>query len=161
MLLAIVRIVVGYVLACLLAGLALVLHVVTPAELSSLGADHLADRLFDLGSLAAAAATYIAFFALPFALIVAAIGEWFALRGALFYLIAAAAIAAAGFLAQQASEAPGQSTIVNPFAIQAFLITGLVGGLAYWLFAGRYAGASPATPPPADAAKAASTGTKA
>lgn len=147
MLVAILRIAVGYVLACMLAGLVLVMHVVTPAELAVLSGEQLADRVVDLGSLANSAATYIAFFALPFALIVAAIGEWFSLRGMVYYIVAGLAIATAGFLAQQASETPGQTTIVNAFAIQAFVLTGLVAGLVYWLLAGRYAGGSPATKP--------------
>lgn len=157
MLFAILRIAIGYVLACMLAGLAMVLHVVTPSELLALSGEQLADRLVDLGSLANSAATYIAFFALPFALIVAAIGEWFSLRNVLYYVFAGLAVATAGFLAQQASETPGQSTIVNPFAIQAFVVTGLVAGFVYWLFAGRFAGGSPATKPREPASQPAPT----
>jgi hypothetical protein len=37
-------------------------------------------------------------------------------------------------------EVEGQPTIVNDYALRAFLTVGFFGGLAYWLAAGRRAG---------------------
>lgn len=145
MLRAMIRIVLGYALACLAGGLTLVLHVVSPAALLSLSGDALADKLTELGTLATLSATHIAVFSLPFALIVAAIAEWFALRGWLYFVLGGLAIAGTGFLAQQAGEAASGPSIVNVFAIQAFVLTGIVGGLVYWLVSGRHSGGEAAT----------------
>jgi hypothetical protein len=147
MLRAITRIIIGYVLACTTAGLAMVLHVITPAELLPLTGDALTDRLAETASLAALASLHIAVFALPFALIAAALGEWFAWRGLVYYMLAGLAVAATGFLTQQAGELPGQATIANAYALQAFLVAAILAGFVYWLLAGRAAGSSPATPP--------------
>lgn len=143
MLRAMIRIVFGYVLACAAAGLTMVLHVVTPAALASLAGDSLADKLTELATLAGLSATHIAVFSLPFALIVAAIAEWFSLRGWLYFVLGGLAIAGTGFLAQQAGESTGGPSIVNPFAIQAFVLTGVLGGIVFWLVAGRHSGGDP------------------
>jgi hypothetical protein len=55
-------------------------------------------------------------------------------------VIVGLAIAVGGFVAEYLSEVSGQPTIVNDYAIRAYLTIGFVGGLAYWLFAGRLAG---------------------
>jgi hypothetical protein len=147
MLRAITRITIGYILACTAAGLAMVLHVITPVELLSLTGDPLSNRLTEAASLAALASLHIAVFALPFALIAAALGEWFGWRGLVYYVLAGLAVAATGLLTQQAAELPGQATIANAYAIQAFLVAAILAGCVYWLLAGRAAGSSPATPP--------------
>jgi hypothetical protein len=144
------RIVIGFVLACLAAGIAMVLFVYTPGEFA---ADMSGDRLSEAGILALAAATYTAIFAAPFAVIGACFAEWRSVASWTYYALVGVAIAAIGFLAQLSSEAGGEPTIVNSYALTAFLITGFIGGLVYWLFSGRHAG--PAEPPrPADAGEA-------
>ena len=139
---ALARVILGFALAALMAGLVFVLFAMPPTEFAS-------SRSPGLGALAdwsLKAATQAAIFAAPFALIAAAIGEWQSLRGPIFYSVAGLLIAAAGFLAQQSSETAGQVTVVNPYAIGAFFASGLAGGLVYWLIAGRVAGEDEAEP---------------
>jgi len=130
------RVIIGFVLACLAAGLAVVLFVYTPLELAG---DLASERLVEVGLLALAAATHSAVFAAPFALIGAVIGEWLKIGSWMYYVLVAIAIAAVGFTAQFWTEAAGEATIVNNYAVTAFIVTGFVAGLVYWLFAGRYA----------------------
>jgi hypothetical protein len=86
------------------------------------------------------------------------LGEWRRIGSWMYYVLVAIAITAIGFLAQFLAEAQGEASIINNYAATAFLLTGFVAGLVYWLFAGRYAGrrdrepeiispARPATPP--------------
>jgi hypothetical protein len=77
-----------------------------------------------------------------FTLIVATIGEIFSIRSPAFYLIGGVIIALLGFAAQYASESPGQPTILNNYALKAFLTTGFFGGFVYWVAAGQFAGRS-------------------
>jgi hypothetical protein len=139
----ILRVVLGFVLACLAAGLTLVLFVYTPLELAGLTASNAAARLGEAGILALAAATHAGVFCAPFALAGAAYGEWRAVRSPAYYALLGVAIAAAGFFAQYHSEAAGDLSILNTYALSAFALTGLVGGLVYWLGAGRHAGGWP------------------
>jgi hypothetical protein len=137
---SVLRVLFGFVLACLVAGLAKVLFVIPPTELVSLPEDKLMDELETVGILALAAATQSAVFASPFALVGVLIGEWQRLRGWLYYALVGMLIAGVGLLAQSISETTGQPTIVNAYALGAFLAAGLLGGIAYWLVAGRRAG---------------------
>ena len=93
----------------------------------------------EAGLLALVAATHSAVFAAPFALIGAGFGEWQRIGGWLYYALVAIAIAGVGFLAQFWTEAGGEPTIVNSYAVTAFIVTGFVAGIVYWLFAGRFA----------------------
>jgi hypothetical protein len=118
MFLRILRVLFGFVIACLAAGLTIVFFVYTPAELATSDV-----------------------FAAPFALIAAIIAEWRDIRSWTYYVLAGIVIAAIGFLAQYSSEGAGDTSIVNNYATSAFLATGFVAGLAYWLVAGQWAGA--------------------
>ena len=136
----ILRVLFGFVLACLAAGLTLVLFVYTPAELASLNASTAVPRLSEAGLLALAAATHAGVFAAPFALLGAVIGEWRRLRGLGYYALVGIGIAALGFFLQYRSEAAGDLSILNTYALSAFALTGLIAGGLYWLAAGRHAG---------------------
>lgn len=149
---ALARIVLGFIVACLIAGVATVAFVVTPADLANLPADLRAQRLSGAGELSLLAATHSAIFALPFALIAIAIAEWQAIRSWIYYVIAGIAIALGGFGAEYLSEVGGQPSIVNDYAARAFLTAGFFGGLAYWLVAGRKAGGKRAGPAAAEEA---------
>jgi drug/metabolite transporter (DMT)-like permease len=129
------RMIFGFVLACLAAGLTLVLFVYTPPELIDLKSE----RLSEVGLLSLAAATHGAVFAAPFALIGAGFGEWQRIGSWMYYVLVAIAIAGIGFLAQYWTEAQGQASIVNNYAVTAFLLTGFVAGFVYWFLAGRFA----------------------
>jgi hypothetical protein len=127
----------GFIVACLTAGLVQVLFVMTPAQLFGAPSDIFATRLGETGLLALLAATHAAIFAIAFFLIAAGIAEWMGIRALPYYLIAGTAIAMLGFTAQYSSEVPGQPTIFNNYALAAYLASGFLGGLAYWLAAGR------------------------
>jgi hypothetical protein len=132
------RILSGFILACLAAGLCKVLFAFTPAELSNLPPEIAGDRL----ALAIPLATHTAIFAAPFALIAIWLGEWRVWRDWAYYAAAAMAIALIGFFAQYSSEADtmGWSILNSNYPLVAFLTTGFVAGLVYWLFSGRLAG---------------------
>ncbi len=134
------RILFGFVVACLVAGAATVAFVVTPGDIAALPADLLPERLGSAGVLSLLAATHSAIFAFPFALIAIAVGEWLRLRSWIYYAIIGILIALGGFCAVSYFEVEGQPTIVNDYALRAFLTVGVLGGLAYWLVAGRRAG---------------------
>jgi len=131
------RIGIGFAAACLVAGLTQVLFVLTPSQLI---ADYSRDTLAIVGLLTLAAATHSAIFASIFALVAVALGEWQCIRDFSFYALTGVAIALAGLLAQYASENAAQPTILNTYALAAYVTTGCAAGLAYWIMAGRFAG---------------------
>jgi hypothetical protein len=131
----IIRVLLGFAAACLAAGLALVLFVYTPPEVAGLSSE----RMAEVGLLALAAATHCAIFAAPFALIAVAFGESRDLGSWTYYVLVGIAIAVIGFLMWHFGENAGQPTILNNYALTAYMTSGFVGGLAYWLIAGRYA----------------------
>jgi len=143
-----IRVLFGFAVACLAAGLTIVLFVTTPVELANTPSNAVSDTLMSNGLLALAAATHSAVFAAPFALIGAAIGEWRRLSHWTYYVLVGIAIAALGFFAQYYSESAAQASIVNNYALVAFLTMGFVGGMVYWLVAGQFAHADqdPRTP---------------
>ena len=140
MLSALVRVVFGFIVACLIAGVATVAFVITPADIATLPADLRPERLGNAGVLSLLAATHSAIFAVPFALIAIAVGEWLCLRSWIYYVVVGIAIALGGFGAEYLNEADGQPSIVNDYALRAFLTVGFFGGFAYWMASGRGAG---------------------
>ena len=135
-----VRVLLGFIVACLAAALALVLFVYTPAELLALPADMRGDRLSEAGLFALAVAPHVATFSALFALVAVVFAERRGVTAWSFYTLVGVGIAAAGFLTQHFSEAPGQTTILQNYALIAFLSSGAVGATVYWFFSGRYAG---------------------
>ena len=136
----IVTVLIGFIWACVAAGLTKVLFATTPAEIANLPAEIAGDRIEKVFESAVFAAAQSLVFSAPFALVAAAIGEWQRIRSSTFYAIVGVLIALVGFLAQYSSEIPGQPSIVNNYALSAFLTAGFVSGLVYWLIAGRAAG---------------------
>jgi hypothetical protein len=122
----------GFALACVLAAQIQVLF--------AFGLPQLAASPLAALDIVAMTATHFAVFAAPFALVVAAIGEWLSIRGWLYYAGAGIAIAAAGFMAQYSSETSGAPSILNIYAAKAFLTPGFLAGFFYWVLAGRNAG---------------------
>jgi hypothetical protein len=135
-----VRILVGFTVACLVAGAATVAFVITPLDIATLPAELRPDRLSSAGTLSLLAATHSAIFSFPFALIAILVAEWRCIRSWVYYAMAGILIAFAGFGAEYLNEVGGQPSIVNAYAIRAYLAVGFLGGLAYWLAAGRRAG---------------------
>lgn len=140
MLSGLLRIVLGFIVACLVAGATTVAFVITPADIATLPANLRAERLGSAGVLSLLAATHSAIFSFPFALVAIAIAEWRCLRSWIYYVIVGIAMSLGGFGAEYLSEVGGQPTIVNDYAMRAFLTVGFFGGLAYWMVAGRRAG---------------------
>ena len=134
-----IRVVFGFVVGCLAAGLTIVLFVTTPVELANTPSNAFSDALSSNALLALAAATHSAVFAAPFALIGATIGEWRQLAHWTYYAVVGVIIAGLGFLAQYHSEGGAQASILNNYALVAFLTMGFVGGVIYWLMAGQFA----------------------
>jgi hypothetical protein len=135
MFLSILRVLFGFLVAALAAG-AVQLAFAMPNDV-------LTDDIYRLASAAehaALTATHSGVFAAPFALVAAAIGEWQSIRSWVYYALSGIAIAIAGFIALYSGEATGQPTIVNNYALAAFLSAGLTGGMTYWSLAGRWAG---------------------
>lgn len=132
---AVLRVLIGFAVACLAAGFVQVLFAVTPAELVVAGDD----RIGEAATWGLLSATQIAVFAAPFALLAAIVSEWQGIRSFAFHAIVAMVIAVAGFGLIHATESTSEASIVNSYAMAAYLTSGFVGGLVYWLFAGRSA----------------------
>ena len=154
------RVLLGYLLACLVAGLTTVLFAWTPSDLAAMQGDLANDKL----ALAMPVAAQIAIFAAPFALLGIGFAEARRWRDWAYYAAAGMAIALVGYIAQYQSEAPSQtwSIAASNYPLIAFLTSGFVGGLVYWLMSGRMAamnpaatqpGARPGVPPAATASK--------
>jgi hypothetical protein len=141
---SIARVVFGFVLASIAAGLVTMLFVNTPSEVLAQPVSRLPRTAGETFELALLTATHVAIFAVIFALIVAGLGELFSLRGLPFYLSGGVVIALLGFVAQYSSEVPGEPTILNNYALKTFLTTGLFAGFVYWLASGQFAGRAPA-----------------
>jgi hypothetical protein len=146
----VLRVLVGFIVACLAAAAALVLFVYTPAELASLPSDMASDRVSEAARFALAVTPHIMLFAAVPALIGIVFAERNDIAGLSFYLLFGIAIAVLGFLTQHFSEAPGQPTILRNYALIAFLTTGAVAGFFYWLFSGRYIAPPQPIAPPAE-----------
>jgi hypothetical protein len=145
---AMLRSVLGFVVACFAASATMVSFVMTPAEIA--GGD--SSRLPAAGVLMLLSAIDSARFAALFALAAVLIGERRSIRSWAYYALAGIAIALAGFLAQYANTAGGQLNPVDSYALIAFLTAGVVGGIVYWLCAGRLAGDAPSRTRPRDGA---------
>jgi len=146
MLLRVLCVLAGYLVACVAFALVLVAFVFTPAEL--VGADP--DRFFMAGFQLLASSIQVIIFAAPLALVAAAVAEWRGIDDWIFYALAAMLIAGVGFLAQYASEMQGAPTIVNDYALTAFMTGSFVAGVVYWLIAGRSVECRPRVAEPAD-----------
>src|SRR5262245_9828512 len=133
------HVVFGFAMACLAAGLTLVLFIYTPIELAGVAGAVAGARFGEAGMLALAAATHAAIFAAPLALVTVVFAEWRRIHTPAYYALAGVAIAGLGFWLQYRSEAAGDLSILNTYALTAFALTGFVGGLVYWLCAGRRA----------------------
>lgn len=133
-LVALLRVVFGFVAAVLAAGVVQVLFVAGLDGVLDSGAGPNVARLQSLGLLALLAATQSAVFAAPFAFLAAAVAAWLPLRSVFFFIAAGLATALAGFFAQYAGEA-GPQTILNRYALAAYVTSGFIGGVVYWLVA--------------------------
>ncbi|MEL7047638.1 MAG: hypothetical protein AAFO75_01535 [Pseudomonadota bacterium] len=131
------KMIVGFSLACLIAGIVKVGFVNTPADLMALPIEQRMERLGLAGMWALFATNQIAIFALPFAIVAGFYAAWNKVRSATYFVVVGLIIAGFGFTAQLASERPGDATIANPYAVMAYIVAGAAAGWVYWLVAGR------------------------
>ena len=136
----VLRVFLGFIVAILAAAAIEVLFAHPPTGWAEQEGETVASQMLALGVLTLKAATHTAIFSALFALIVIVIGEWLHLRSWFFYTATGAVIAFGGFLAQYAAEQASWPTIVNTYALVAFITAGAVGGWVYWFVAGRNAG---------------------
>lgn len=145
----ILRVLVGFIVACFAAALCTLLFVYTPEEVlgwfTTLPAEERGDRFAVFGLLWLAAATQSAIFSALFALVAVVVAEWRKVHAWTYYAIAGIVIAVLGFAAQWMAEPTGQNwSVVNShYPLVAFITTGFVAGFAYWIVAGRHAGGTP------------------
>ena len=132
---AIVRIVLGFAAACLAAGFIQVLFAVTPAELVAAGEARWSAAI----NWALLSSAHIAVFAAPFALISISASEWLGIRSFAYHTIIAMGIAVVGFGLILMTEAPSEASIVNSYAMAAYLTSSFVAGFLYWVLSGRLA----------------------
>jgi len=136
MILGTFRVLFGFVLACLAAGVVNVAFAVTPAELAASSSE----RLWQAGEWALLSATESFVFAAPFALIAILLAEWLGIRSFAYHGLVGILIAAAAFAVLVSGQSPDTAGLANSYAIAAYLSTGLVAGIVYWLFSGRRSG---------------------
>ena len=132
-----IRVLTGFILAMLAAAMTQVLFAFPPTAM-----DDIAAWALQAGVWALVAATHIAIFSFLFAFLAIAISEWQGVRAWVYFVLTGMAIAIGGFFAQYAAENASQPTIFNNYALIAFITSGSIGGLVYWLTAGRRAGAN-------------------
>lgn len=125
------RVLFGFVIAAIVAGAVMV---------GFSGGFSRGMAMADAAELVLLTATHSALFAAAFALIAIGISEWQRIRAWIYHAFAGVVISMLGFVAQGSSEIGSQGTIFNSYAGVAYLAAGLLGGLAYWLFAGSAAG---------------------
>jgi hypothetical protein len=135
------RVLLGFILACLAAALTKVLFAFPPTELANLSQDEVVDKLL----LTFPIATHMALFSSVMALVAIAFSELRNIREWLFYALGGVVMSLLGFAAQVSSQTEGQtwSVTANNYPLLAFVTSGFVGGVVYWLYAGRHAGHAP------------------
>lgn len=138
---AFVRILFGFVLACLAGALTQVLFVITPVDLYALEADRRWEQAGRAMFVVLSAATQFAIFAAPFAGVAILFGLMQGLRGWGYYVFLGLAVALLGFTVLYVGEDGGDFTIANSYAVAAFAFSGIIAGYVYWLVAGHRAGA--------------------
>ncbi|MCB1504562.1 MAG: hypothetical protein KDJ47_06255 [Hyphomicrobiaceae bacterium] len=140
------RVLVGFFFAILAAAATQVRFALPHSPALSSGVDKLSGWWSDFAMLVLATSTHIFIFSFLFALVAIVIGEWQRRREWTYYVLTGLVIAIGGFVAQYAAENAKQPTILNNYALIAFVTSGAIGGLVYWVFAGHRAGRARTSP---------------
>ena len=159
MLRRIIRVLFGFIMACLAAAATTVVFA-DIQELRLINADNASELMSNTSRRVLFAAIQGAKFSAAIAFVGILIGEWRRIRSWSYYTLLALTITLLGFMAWYTGEQAGDPTIVNNYALTAFLTTGFVGGLIYWLLSGRRAGTSQARMAQYDFAKSTETPVK-
>lgn len=135
----IIVIVFGLLAAIIVAGITLAIGIVLP-ELAAMDSDPIERVIFFFAAFFATALVVIFAF-LPAALVVA-ISEVLRMRSFIYYGVGGALVALASYYGSDISVQLENTTDVPPVAnaLQLAAAAGILGGLAYWLIAGRNAG---------------------
>lgn len=142
------RVLIGFAAACLAAAYTKLFFAVTPAELSGLPSDIATERMSLIADKGWKFAVLFGLFSLPFAIVALAIAEWRSVRSWTYYALVAIGIALVGFIAQWQSQPENAAfDVARNYAFTAYLTTGFMAGLFYWLFSGRSAGGAAAQYP--------------
>jgi hypothetical protein len=128
----------SFLLACFAAGLTITLFAFPPTP-TTISDAFTGDAVVDLCLFALAVAQFCAVFAAPFALLGVMFAERHGIRSWTSNVLAGIVIAGFGVLTRYASEAADGPSIVNAYALSAFLAAGIVLGTTYWVLAGRFA----------------------
>lgn len=144
----VLKAVLGFLAACLAAGAT---QVAFATAAPGAFAGDWGERIGPILTLVLIASVITAVFAALFAAVAISIGRLQGFHGWAYYALCGLAIGMGGFLAQRAGESPGDATIVNAYALKAYLVSGLLGGAVYWLIAER-GGATGADPAPSGGA---------
>ena len=113
MIAALIRILFGFLLACLTAAFITVCFVITPADIMAASTSERLVELANLALLSLVTATQYVIFSAPFALIAILIAAINRIRDWIYYAIAGNAIALLGFITHYFSESSSGPTIVN------------------------------------------------
>ncbi len=136
MFMALLRILLGMLVACLVAGAVQVIFALTPSELAAAGPNPWQIAFVQIVQTAAA----VALIGVPFVFLSGVFCEVMAVRAFVYHAIVGILIALAGFAVLWTGQAPDEPTLANSYAIATFITTGFLAGIAYWLVAGRFAG---------------------
>lgn len=130
----------AFIIAALAAGLALAFGLVAP-DFRGIDSDPI-ERIFFFGSAFVATGYAVATALLPSVLAIA-IAEAVRIRSVLFYALGGALIGLAAFYSVDMSDILENTTDIAPVGhgIELAAAAGIVGGIVYWLIAGRRAGA--------------------
>lgn len=128
---------IGFIAASIAAGISLVFltRMVTPPEAAQISDAGFGGWIIGATILFSSLAGYVAFFP---AIVIILYSEFTARRGWLFYALAGGAIAAVVPLALTVFQGSGEPS-ETPFLAMG-IATGMIGGLTYWIVAGRNAG---------------------
>ena len=129
------RVLIGYLAACAAAVASFMVFSGTHTLLADMDSETAMDHLFHYIAI-------IALFGLPFAFAVIAYGERHFRRDWLYYALAGIAIMLFAFFSQHISEDSRQTWHIadSNYPLIAFITSGFLSGLAYWLISGRLAG---------------------
>ena len=140
MVLRVIRVICGFLLACLAAGITFVLFVQAPLTAVEFSEFLTTDHLARTSLLMLAAATHCALYAAPFALLLLTFAEAQHVRSWFIYALFGVVVSLSGLMVQHLATPETHGAILNQHALTAFVAAGLIAGFTYWFFAGDRAG---------------------
>jgi hypothetical protein len=136
----IVVIIIALIVACMAAGLALAIGIIAP-DLAAMDSDPVERVTFFVASFFAT--SFVGAVALAPAALLIVLAEALRIRNFIYYGVAGALVGLASYFGSDISMRLENTTDVAPVghALQLAAAAGIIGGVVYWLIAGRRAGA--------------------